>query len=73
MEALADPEDYYGGTLPDVTITCDTGGSGRCYALRVEEGLYGACRFYCTFTGDQNNSCSQLWVDIVNFCSALSA
>jgi len=53
IEALANDE-YGGGELPEVVITCDTGGSGKCYAMRVEEGLYGVCRFYCEFSGISN-------------------
>lgn len=36
IEAIAQTE------LPAGTITCSTGGSGRCYYIAVEEGLFGA-------------------------------
>lgn len=67
IEALARYE------FPDVEITCDTGGSGQCYYVAVEEGLWGTCRFDCEFSGDSTSSCSSCWVNIANFCSAFAA
>jgi len=71
VEALADDE-YNGGELPEVVISCDTGGSGKCYELWVEEGLFGACRFYCQFTGVTYSNCNQWCVLFFNFCSAFT-
>ena len=64
VEALASGEEF--------TITCDTKGSGYCYYVRVEEGLFGACRFDCAPDGSRQSYCSSCWVDLVNFCSAMS-
>ena len=67
VEALADIE------LPEVTITCSTDGSGDCYFISVEEGLYGQCRFDCEASGDPNDHCSSCWVNFANYCSAFAA
>jgi len=38
----------------------------------VPNGMYGTCRYDCESTGDTEDECSQIWVDVVNFCSAMS-
>jgi hypothetical protein len=58
--------------LGAATITCNNNGRGRCHYVAAEEGLYGACRFYCKFSGSNNNYCSSCWVNLVNFCSAFA-
>lgn len=68
VEALAQDQE-----LSDVTITCSTGGDGYCYTEKLTEGLYGACKFDCISTGSPEDSCSQIWVDIINFCSMLGS
>ncbi|GAK36686.1 NVEALA domain-containing protein [Bacteroides graminisolvens] len=65
LEALARNE------LPEIEIKCDKGGSGKCYNMTWEEGLYGVCRFDCDATGDPADYCNSLYVGFVNFCSAM--
>ena len=65
VEALARYE------LPEVTIECDSGDSGKCFDMGYEEGLYGVCRFFCTYTGSTDDYCSSIYVDLVNLCSAM--
>ncbi|KAA6329122.1 hypothetical protein EZS27_022048 [termite gut metagenome] len=62
IEALAD--EYDGGTLPEVVISCNTGGSGRCYYVHAEEGLFGVCHFDCSFNGSMQSYCSSCWINI---------
>ncbi len=65
IEALANE-------LPDVEITCDTKGWGKCYYTAVEEGLFGACRFDCEYNGITTSFCHRCWVGLLNFCSAFA-
>lgn len=65
VEALARYE------LPEVTIECDSGKSGKCFVRDHEEGLYGVCRFFCTYTGYTDDYCSSIYVDLINLCSAM--
>lgn len=65
VEALSDGE---GTTLPEVGITCNTGGSGTCYTEHVEsiDGTY--CRLRCKATGDPNDYCSSFLLGILELC-----
>ncbi|MDD4781809.1 MAG: hypothetical protein PHT02_14565 [Tissierellia bacterium] len=65
IEALARYE------LPEVVIECSPYGSGKCYYVEVEEGLFGVCRFHCEYSGKPNHNCNSCWVDFINFCSAV--
>lgn len=64
VEALSDGE---GTTLPEVTITCNTGGSGTCYVPRVEfHGDY--CDLDCEATGNRNDYCNEILNLLLEFC-----
>lgn len=73
IETLAGENDdtIDGGELEGGGITCDRGGSGKCYKVSYWEGLYGVCYFYCQVTGDPDNYCSSFYVNFVNFCTAV--
>ena len=71
IEALASDEIVDGGVIPGVGITCDTGGSGKCYIMRYQEGLADKCYFFCKATGNPNDYCSSFYVGLVNFCTIM--
>lgn len=60
--------------LPEVGIECDGGSSGTCFGVEVEEGLMGTCQWDCIFTGEPDDYCNRLFVEICNFaaCWAMS-
>lgn len=60
-----------GGETGEVEIKCDTGGSGKCYKMGYQEGLYGVCYFFCTATGNTSDYCSSVYVNLVNFCTII--
>lgn len=72
IESLSQDEGYP-IVIPPVVISCDGGNSGRCHDLLLEEGMFGACRYYCDFTGDTDDYCSCVWREILNFCSIMAA
>lgn len=64
VEALSDGE---GTTLPETGITCSTGGSGTCYAIKVEySGNY--CDLDCIATGNPDNYCNKIINLLLEFC-----
>lgn len=64
-----DGEIIDGGELPGGGITCDTGGSGTCYAKRVTV-IAGTdyCKFYCEATGNPDDYCNSFWQGLIEFC-----
>ena len=59
--------DFDGGELPEISITCDTGGSGTCYESKMETiGFY--CHYYCDETGDPNDYCSSFLMNLYEYC-----
>lgn len=73
IESLAGEDDDVmdGGELSGGGITCNTGGSGICYRMSYQEGLYGVCYFFCIATGGANDYCSSFYVNLVNFCTMI--
>lgn len=53
--------------LPEVSITCSTGGSGTCYATKVETfGDY--CNLTCYATGNPDDYCNEIFNLFIEFC-----
>lgn len=67
VENIAHGENIGGG----VVVTCSSGRSGHCFKMTYQEGLFGTCYFNCTYTGYQDDYCSQMYVDVVNFCTMI--
>lgn len=70
IESLAGEDDDImdGGELGGGGITCSTGGSGTCYAPRVENVYGDQCSFRCRATGNPNNYCNAILMGIIDFC-----
>lgn len=71
IESLAGENDDIidGGEISGGGITCDTGGSGKCYEPRVEH-VYGEhCSFRCRATGDPDDYCNAILMGIIDFCT----
>ena len=45
--------------------------ANTCFKMGYQEGLYGTCYFFCTFTGYQSDYCSSWYVNLVNFCTII--
>lgn len=59
--------------LPEVGITCSTGGSGKCYQKEVTPiQSTGKCHFECVESGNPKDYCSSIWMDVLNWCSSIS-
>lgn len=73
IESLAGENDDIidGGEIGGGGITCSTGGSGKCYRMSYQEGLYGVCYFFCIATGAISDYCSSFYVNLVNFCTII--
>ncbi len=56
------------GELDEFTITCNKGGSGKCYQKRVETIGLNKCRVSCKATGDPKDSCSSFWMSFIDYC-----
>lgn len=64
-----DGEIIDGGELPGGGITCDTGGSGKCYQPYVETNHGdGYCTFDCMATGDKDDYCSSFFMGLLELC-----
>ena len=61
----------YAEVIGPVEVTCSGGSSGTCFKMGYQEGLYGTCYFFCTFTGYQSDYCSSWYVNLVNFCTII--
>lgn len=71
IESLAGEDDDImdGGEIGGGGITCNTGGSGKCYEPRVEH-VYGEhCSFRCRATGDPDDYCNAILMGIIDFCT----
>lgn len=61
----------YAEVIGPVEVTCSGGSSGTCFKMGYQEGLYGTCYFFCTFTEYQSDYCSSWYVNLVNFCTII--
>lgn len=68
---ILDSEKSYAVDQTEVGITCSGGDSGSCFSRTYEEGMFGSCRFDCSFTGAMEDSCSGAYVTFLNFCSSM--
>ncbi|MBV3634990.1 hypothetical protein KSY15_02320 [Bacteroides cellulosilyticus] len=72
IEAISGEDDPIdGGEIGGVTITCDTGGSGRCYIRNTIRQDNQYCRVFCGATGNTGDYCSAFWSNVIDFCSNL--
>ena len=63
--------DFDGGELPEVSITCDTGGSGTCYEYRVDRIDSNYCKTYCEESGNPDDYCSSFIIGLIELCELL--
>ena len=73
IESLAGEDDDImdGGEIDGGGIVCNTGGSGTCYKMAYQDGLYGVCYFFCIATGNPSNYCSSFYVNLVKFSTII--
>lgn len=57
-----------GGEINGGSITCNTGGSGYCYAKRAEKKDGSYCKIFCKATGNTNDYCNAFWMGILEIC-----
>ena len=63
--------DFDGGELPEVSITCDTGGSGTCYYYDVEPIDFTYCKTTCEESGNPDDYCSSFIIGLIELCELL--
>ncbi len=57
--------------IPPVVISCDGGGSGKCYGSYLFKASNGTCYAVCIFTGDMKDHCSAYCANLINICIAI--
>lgn len=65
---MAISNDFNGGELPGVSITCETGGSGTCYEVSTKVLGGGYCSLDCIPTGDPEDYCNSFWLGLLELC-----